>query len=156
AQAVITDKGTRQLPVTARVADPLNRLWKLSFEVWTGDPAAVLPVPERKPPATTGDGGQRTFPMTPSPNDRAGPGEDRDFIGTLDLPPLPAGKAYWVQPHFRTSRGTEHFGDAVPLPDAGPPVEPAPVRLELNPAAWPVSERRLDLHVRRQLSSRGG
>ncbi|HEX4588896.1 MAG TPA: protein kinase [Gemmataceae bacterium] len=150
-QSVLTDKGSR-LPVVARVADPLNRLWKLSLDFWTGDSGPTRSASEGKPRVKSGDDERRTFPLTPRPNDRAGPGEDRDFVGTLDLPPLPAGKAYWVQPHFRTSRGTEHFGDAVMLPDAGPPVERVPVRLALNPSAWPMAERRLDLNVVRQMS----
>ncbi len=157
-QAVIAVKSPpwSRLPMTARVADPLNRLSSLSFDVWTGDAGSTRPAKDGNPQAQTGDGYRQTFPLSPRADDRAGPGEDRDFVGHLDLPPLPDHKVYWAQPHFRTSRGAEHWGQAVALPDAGPPVEPVPVRLALNPSAWPAAERRLDIEVRRQVSFRGG
>jgi hypothetical protein len=163
-QAVVTDKGSR-LPVTARVADPINRLWKLSLDVCVDDPGWTPRNPDGKPKGLVGDSGRKTFSLTPSPNDRAGPGEDRDFVGEIDLPPLPAGKVYWVQPHFRVSRGgqvggPESLGDAMPLADAGPPVERVPVRLTLDPGAWSTAERRLDLVTHRRmnvdLSGKGG
>jgi hypothetical protein len=155
-QAVATDKGMR-LPVTARVADPLNRLWKLSLDVSAGDPSWAPRSPDGKPKGLIGEFGRQTFSLTPSPNDRAGPGEDRDFVGEIDLPQLPSGKVFWVQPHFNVSRsgqvgGSYTLGDAMPLPDAGPPVERVPVRLAPNPSAWPAGERRLDLMTHRLMN----
>ena len=150
-QAFATERGS-QLPVTARVADPLNRLWRVSLDVWTGDPGRIRPVSASRPQAEKGDGNWNAVPLAPQADDRAGPGEDRDFVGTLDLPPLPAGKVYWVQPRFHTSTGKEHWGDAVPLPDAGPPVERIPVRLALKPEAWATAERRLDLTTHRLMN----
>src|SRR5207237_8167975 len=90
-QAVVTGKGSR-LPVTARVADPLNRLWKLSLDVCAGEPGWTARSPDGTAKGLVGEVGRQIFSLTPSPNDRAGPGEDRDFVGEVQLPPLPAGK----------------------------------------------------------------
>jgi hypothetical protein len=160
-QAVVAEKGSR-LPITARVADPLNRLWKLSLDVSTGDANWRRWNADGEPKGLVGEFGRQTFSLTPSPNDRAGPGEDRDFVGEADLPPLPPGKVYWLQPHFRVSRGgqvggPDTLGDAMSLPEAGPPVERSPVRLTLKPGAWPTPKLRLDLSVRRVMSfGKGG
>jgi hypothetical protein len=150
-QAIIAGDEPR-LPVTARVADPLNRVWKFSLDVWTANPGPIRPAAEGKPQTQPGDGERRSVPLNPRADDAAGPGEDRDFVGTVGLPPLPPGKVYLVQPHFRTTTGKEHWGEAYSLPDAGPPVERGPIRLTLNPSAWPTAERRLDLNVVRQMS----
>jgi len=149
-QSVVSGKTVR-IPVTARAADPLNRLMMLALDVWWGDEGMPRPATDTMPAARTGDDGKATFRLSPRPNDPAGPGEDRDFIGTLDLPPLPPGKVYWVQPRLHASPGIAHWGQALPLPDLGPTVERVPVRMALNAPAW-LGERRLDMSGVRRMS----
>ncbi|HVK07580.1 MAG TPA: protein kinase, partial [Gemmataceae bacterium] len=117
-------------PVVLRVADPLNQLSRVELEVATG--------PDKAPPA----GPWRAFPLDTRPDDPAGPGEDRDFVGTLDLPPLGPGEAYWARPRLAGARGTRTEAARV-LRSGTVPVEATPAELPAgNPGARAVVEHR--------------
>jgi serine/threonine protein kinase len=121
-QAVAAGSGAA-VPIAARLADPLNRLAELSLDVWTGPPGPARPAVERLPPSSPGDTPRRTDGLTRRAGDVAGPGEDRDFFGRIELPPLPVGHVYWAQPRTRTAGGEERWGEAVVLVAPGATVD---------------------------------
>jgi S1-C subfamily serine protease len=115
-------EGQPLLPVRLTCLDPLNRVRTLRVDVWTGaaaEPRAGVSEPH---PAAPGDGKRQTHKIA-----------YRDGGGALDvpLPPLPAGKIYWLQPSILTDKGTQ-WEPAVPL--AGPfyPLERKPARLVVS------------------------
>jgi serine/threonine-protein kinase len=139
-QAVADGAGARMW-VVARVADPLNRLAALSLDVWVGDGGPPRPAADPGPPSRLpGDAERQSFELIPRSDETAGPGEDRSFGGAVRLPPLPAGKVYWVQPRTRTVQGIERWGEAVVLPTTGTPVEAKPALLAINPRSDPRPE----------------
>jgi serine/threonine protein kinase len=122
----VTANGKVTQPVVLRVADPLNRLAGVKLEVATG--------PSKAPPET---GPWRAFPLVPRPDDPAGPGEDRDFVGTIELPPLPAGQVYWVRPRLTNTAGGDRAEAARVLRGGTLPVEARAVEL---PAGWKAGD----------------
>jgi S1-C subfamily serine protease len=99
--------GSKTLPITMHVIDPLNRVQEVAVDVWTGDRG------ERRPPART----QPTVLAGDSPHERVklayAQGTARADVA---LPPLPPGKVYWVQPAWLNSKGESHWAAASPPP----------------------------------------
>jgi hypothetical protein len=88
-----------KVPVTVQAVDPLKRIKKLAIEYWVGNPGKPRPASRSEPKAEPGDTARQSLVLTAFKG-----GEAR---GELTLPPLPAGKAYWLQPSYVSGPGTK-------------------------------------------------
>ena len=141
------------VPVTLSMIDPLAHIREPALEVWIGETTG----PPARPPSATqpreqvGDSPHKPHPLKygnqvpekgsglisgPQKLSQKGSPEmtPDPFSGTqvaraeIVLPPLPPGKAYWVQPRWTNDEGVTQWATAnvYPLP---PPVERKPAQL---------------------------
>jgi predicted Zn finger-like uncharacterized protein len=123
-QAYYGDGDRVTLPVTVQMIDPLNRIREAALEVWTGDPGETRPPAHRQqPPARPGD----------SPHERVVLSYARgEGHGTVNLPALPEGKVYWVQPTWVNGPGESRWAAASVHKLPAAPVRRQPANLVLQ------------------------
>ncbi len=116
--------GGLRVPLSVRVIDPLGRLSRAAVDYWVGPPGPSRPGSRTPPRAGPGDGPRQTLTM-----------EVRQQVGRgeLVLPPLPAGRAYWLQPSL-SGRGA-HVWLSAEVYRPPEPVERKPARLAWQPPA---------------------
>jgi hypothetical protein len=121
------------LPVTAQLADPLDRVRKPALLVWAGRCGPARPATGTTPPVPErGDGPVRTFALSSAGT--APPGESRAVKGELLLPSAADGPELWLRPRYTDADGTERFGEAVSLGRPTARVEGVPLTLHDRPA----------------------
>lgn len=99
--------------VSLRLLDPLNRVRSVAVDVWTGDPGERRPGADKEPAPRPGDSPHQRVSLN-CINKTAG--------GELPLPPLPAGKVYWVQPNWTNNARQTHWDPATVYPLKSPPI----------------------------------
>jgi predicted Zn finger-like uncharacterized protein len=103
-------------PIRIETIDPRGQIKQAGVEVWTGNPPPKGK-DRTRPPATSQP------PQLPGDSPRkesmhrivAGKGdfqENRVLRNTVELPPLPPGKVYWVQPKWIRATGETLWGSA--------------------------------------------
>ena len=115
-------------PVTVRLLDPLDRVQKVSLQVWTGDHGQSRHAATTEPKPLPGDS-----PVTTVALDHARGAAK----GEVTLPPLSAGKVYWLRPVYVNAAGETHWVAGV-VHQAKPPVDREPVLLKYT---QPADER---------------
>jgi S1-C subfamily serine protease len=130
-------------PVALRLLDPLNRVRAAAVDVWTGDAGGSRPASDKQPEERPGDSPHQRVPLTLA----AGAGQ-----GEVTLPPLQAGKVYWVQPVWDYGGGQSHWERAQANPLKSPPVRREPANLVLHQEAGNHS---LSLTTKNALMLRG-
>jgi len=116
-----------RLSVTASMVriDPLNRMKELALDVWTGDPGPTRPPANAQPATQPGDS-----PHIKTVLD----GKATPAVGDVTLPPLPAGKVYWVQPRWMNGAGEPRWASAS-VWEMPAPVERKPITLAVKHVA---------------------
>jgi S1-C subfamily serine protease len=131
-------------PWVAFVADPMKRIKKVSLELWTGEPGKrVRGASETPPTPAVGDSSRTIIDLAYNPDEKVPLGESREACGECDLPPLPTGHVYWVQPHYVGVDGKDRWGEAVALEIVGLPVQRKAAKLSI--VHQPNTERTVDL-----------
>src|SRR5262249_33798419 len=121
-QAIRSGAGAK-MPIAASVADPMERIQKLSLDVWAGGPGKARPATDRPPAPATGDGPRVTCDLAFNRSDPVTPGESFRALGSVDLPTRGDGQVYWIQPRYVGPGGKERWGEATVLEYAGLPVD---------------------------------
>ncbi|OAI48038.1 hypothetical protein AYO44_01140 [Planctomycetaceae bacterium SCGC AG-212-F19] len=111
-----------RFPVTVQVIDPLGRIRQAGVDVWTGEPGQPRP-PTPKP---------LTLATDSKPQQTLWPQREGLASGEVNLPALPAGKIYWLQPVAALAGNQNQWATAVPLPNMPPPLEKKPATLNLG------------------------
>ncbi|MBL8793351.1 MAG: trypsin-like peptidase domain-containing protein [Planctomycetia bacterium] len=111
------------LPVTVVLTNPLGKIKQAGIEVWTGAPGAPRPPSATQPAPVAKDSPRRQLLLAP-----------RDGIcgGEIELPPLPAGMAYWFQPIVAGDAARMQWSAAHVYPNTAPPLERRPATLALT------------------------
>jgi S1-C subfamily serine protease len=122
-QAYFGSDNAVTVPVAMHTIDPLSRIRSAGLEVWSGDAGANRPPATRQPEARPGDSSHRRVALNYAR------GEAR---GEVPLPPLPAGKVYWVQPTWVNGRGETYWAGANVEPLPSPPVRRQAANLTLR------------------------
>lgn len=102
-----------KVPATVRMLDPLQRVQKVTVEVWSGDPGDPRPG-SQKPPVPQPNDSARLQSILTYQNGRG--------AGEAVLPPLPEGKVYWFQLVITGANGQSRWSPANSLQPA-PPLE---------------------------------
>jgi serine/threonine protein kinase len=140
-------------PVKIQTLDPRGRIKQMAVEVWAGNPptdrARSRPAATSPPTTQPGDSPRKRFSLSRTP------GKERiqsevEHSGELELPALPAGKVYWVQPTWVREDGKTLWGSAS-VYQGSEPVEAKPVDLHLRYQAG-ETHRRLLLSVVNRLN----
>jgi serine/threonine protein kinase len=130
-------------PVKIETLDPRGRIKQMAIEVWTGNPPAgrvrSRPAATSPPAPRPGDSPRKRFPLS-LPPDKAKPQSEMEYSGEVELPPLPAGQVYWVQPTWVRQTGETLWGSAS-VYRAGEPVEAKPVDLHVRYQAGETRRR---------------
>jgi hypothetical protein len=115
--------GQINVSVTMQTIDPLAHIRTPALEIWTGEPTPSVRLPTaQRPPVEPGDSRHQMHAL-----------EYHHQIARTEivLPPLPQGKAYWVQPSWNTAGGETCWATAnvywLPAP-----VERKTVQLDLR------------------------
>jgi S1-C subfamily serine protease len=112
------------VPMNMVMIDPRGQVRKPAVEVWIGDKGTGRrPPTASQPPLATGDTPHKRFELT-----------DYDRVtgvarGDVELPELPAGKEYWMQPVWVNAAGREQWAAANSFPLPNLPVERKPALL---------------------------
>ncbi|MFL5329798.1 MAG: trypsin-like peptidase domain-containing protein [Gemmataceae bacterium] len=147
AQAYETNGKVRQM-LTAMVADPMKRIKHISLEMWTGSPDRKMrPASESAPSPLPGDSPRQSVELAYDANTKVPIGEAIEAKGEWDVIPLKDGQVYWVQPHYTGMDGSERWGEAVPLPMGGIPVQKKPATLALKHTANTERNLEIDSHM---------
>jgi S1-C subfamily serine protease len=111
------------VPMTMVMVDPRGQVQRPSVDVWIGDKGANRPPAKTRPADVPGDTPHLRVEL-----------KDYDRVtgvarGDLELPELPAGKEYWMQPVWVNAAGQEQWAGAnfFMLPNV--PVERKPAQL---------------------------
>jgi S1-C subfamily serine protease len=113
------DSGRMLVPVTVHKIDPLGRMKQFGLEVWTGERGQSRPACTAQPPAQPGDTSHQRQMLDNRPQQAA---------GNVPLPPLPAGKVYWIQPVW-SNANNQTLWDAAAVHEVAPPIERRPANL---------------------------
>jgi hypothetical protein len=127
-----------KVPVKMDLLDPLEKIRKVSLDVWTGAPGPARDPAKARPPVLVGDSPHLTVDLR---------NKEGSAQGEVALPPLGAGKVYWVQPSYVNGAGEFHWVLAHPY-NPGPPVDRQPAEMMLR---HQVGTRHLDLHSKSTL-----
>jgi predicted Zn finger-like uncharacterized protein len=121
-------------PVRIEKIDPRGHITQVGVEAWTGNPPAGAdhsrPAASSAPPQLQGDS-PRTRTVRRIVPDKEGKlklMERVDLRGNVELPQLPAGKVYWVQPFWVRATGETSWGTAS-VYKGGEPLTPKEVAL---------------------------
>jgi hypothetical protein len=135
--------GKLVMPVMLTLLDPLNRVKSVKLDVWTGATGQPRPASAKAPQPVAGDSSHTAHPLT----------ADKGLAqAEIEVPALPAGKVYWLQPILTTSTGSVHWAAAVPYkPSSNQPIERTPAKLAFKA---PTAEhfRTLKLQSRSEIS----
>jgi hypothetical protein len=113
------------LPINIELIDPRKQITEVVVDVWTGDSGTGnRPPATSEPGAAPGDSEHKRYGIT---------NVSGDWKGEVLLPPLPAGKVYWLQPMYASKNGQKHWVSASHYKLSAPPVERTPARLVLRP-----------------------
>lgn len=115
--------GQIRVLVTVRMIDPLASIRAPTVEIWTGEATPPTRPPQaQQPPVEAGDSPHQAYALAY---------QQQVAQAEIALPPLPPGKAYWVQPKWTNAAGETAWAtaNAYPLP---PPVDQKPVPLVLR------------------------
>jgi hypothetical protein len=125
-------------PFKVEMIDPLGRIKEAGLEVWTGDAPTgndrTRPAATSAPAALPGDSARTRAVGAVGPLHEQLKTRDQKLEGRLtlrkeiDLPPLPVGKVYWVQPTWVRKSGETIWGQAW-VYKAGEPLTPKNVDL---------------------------
>jgi S1-C subfamily serine protease len=118
------DSGEVRADVTVQVLDPLRKVRDLAVECWTGDRARARPSSKTQPASESGDADLKKVKLNYDGFGKA--------TGLLTLPPLPAGKVYWLRPVITNVAGETTWGGGS-VCEATSPVERKPLQLTLKP-----------------------
>jgi S1-C subfamily serine protease len=132
-------------PVRIETIDPSGQIKEAGAEVWTGNPPATAertrPASSSPPAAKPGDSPRKRTVLA---NDHPREGDKfqstRAFRGEIELPPLSAGKVYWVQPTWVHRSGETVWGSAS-VYAGGQPLLPKPVELHTRLQASETGKR---------------
>ena len=104
------------VPVTVHCHDPRKKLTAVGVVAWVGDAtAAPRPPGTTRPPPAPADADESEVPLPYDP-------KTQTAFADVALPPLPAGRAYWVQPWYTNALVPKQYLAAVKLDAGGPPV----------------------------------
>jgi S1-C subfamily serine protease len=142
------DKGQPKLPVRLSCLDPLKRIKEIKVEVWAGNPGKPRSGGSAAPRPVDGDGTHQGYAVRY---------EGGEATADVPVPPLTAGKVYWLQPVL-TGAGPAHWGQAVSFQPSSPAaLERRAAMLQLKyPQQGQKVERTLKLKVNAQLTSATG
>jgi predicted Zn finger-like uncharacterized protein len=123
-------------PIHIQMMDPRGQINSVGVEVWAGSTPAggetSRPASLTQPTALPGDSPrQRTLRPVVREKKAAGNAKTygrKDLRGEVALPPLPAGKVYWVQPVWTRKSGQTVWGSAT-VYKGGEPILPKTVEL---------------------------
>lgn len=121
-----------KVPATVRLLDPLKRVQKVAVEIWTGETGAARPPAVAAPKPLANDSPRQPAPLAY---------QDGTAKGDIVLPPLPAGRVYWVQLVTTPASGAARWSQAKMLTTM-PPLERQAITL---PAAHTVGVQPLEL-----------
>lgn len=111
------------VPVTVSCHDPFKKLTAVGVVAWVGDADATpRPPGTTRPTPAPGDGGDAEVSLR---YDAVAQSASAD----VPFPPLPPGRAYWVQPWFANDRVPRQYLAAVKLDAGGQPVTREAVEL---------------------------
>jgi predicted Zn finger-like uncharacterized protein len=142
-------------PFRVETLDPIGLIKQAGVEVWTGNPPAGAErtrPPSTSPPAAKPGDSPRKRAVGPTVR-REGEGTQStgEVGGTLELPALPAGKVYWVQPIWMHPSGDTAWGSAS-VYAGGQPLLPKAVELRSRFQAG-ETKRRVLLSVTNRVHS---
>ncbi len=104
------------VPVTVHCHDPRKKLTAVGVVAWVGDAtAAPRPPGTTRPPPAPADADESEVPFPYDP-------KTQTAFADVPFPPLPAGRAYWVQPWYTNALVPKQYLAAVKLDAGGPPV----------------------------------
>lgn len=125
--------GKVAVPVTVPCHDPFKKLTAVGVVAWVGDADAAP-----RPPGATRP--------TPAPSDSDDTEVSLNYdataqaaTGDVTFPPLPSGRAYWVQPWFANDRVPRQYLAAVKLDAGGVPVRREAITLAVK---YPAESKR--------------
>src|SRR5262249_16390922 len=105
------------------VVDPLGRIRQAGVEVWTGEAGPARLPSATLPPAKPSDSPHQRTLLTY---------KDGEAIGEIELPSLPAGQVYWLQPVLLNAAGQPQWVSAVAWDNMAPPLEKKATTLALG------------------------
>ncbi len=123
-------------PVHIQMMDPRGQITSVGVEVWTGNPPAggetSRPASTTRPAALPGDS-PRLPTERPIGPEKPAPGSPKTYgrktlRREVALPPLAAGKVYWVQPVWTRKSGETIWGSAA-VYKGGEPIQPKTIDL---------------------------
>jgi S1-C subfamily serine protease len=142
-------------PVRIETIDPSGQIKEAGVEVWTGNPPAgadrTRPASSSPPAAQPGDSPRKRTarPIEHHEGDKLQ--STRGYHGEIELPPLPVGKVYWVQPIW-VHRSGETFWGSASVYSGGQPLLPKSIDLHARFQAG-QTKRRVHLAVGNRIYS---
>jgi len=110
--------GKVHIPVTANIIDPFQRMKSVSIAAWIGEPSKKTRASGKEHITDPGDADFSELNL-----DYKWTKEKQTASGTVTLPELPSGRAYWSQPYFRNALVDKYHLSGKPVKLSGPPVD---------------------------------
>lgn len=123
----VTADGRLAVPITMVMVDPRQGIKEVALDVWTSDaPAAgkgARPPADKEPTPEPGDSEHLHYKL---------PYGSGIAKGEIAMPPLPAGKVFWIQPNWVNGAGKGHWATAQVWRPPGQPVVRKPAMLAVR------------------------
>lgn len=129
------------------VADPMKRIKSVALDLWTGDPGRrIRPASHSEPAPEAKDSPKRTMQLAYNPDEKVPVGACAEAKGSWEMPELPDGQVYWVQPRYTGIDGKVRWGEAGVLNMANLPVQKKPAFLVQKHQAGTERKVKIESH----------